>query len=70
MSCKHVWQWVKGTPDMKCMQCGKQVLQGEVFMNDDNDEDFFIDMLKTLFGVGFVVLLVVTVGAAIWEFVL
>jgi len=69
MSCKHVWQWVKGTPDMKCMQCGKQVLQGEVFMNDDN-EDFFIDALKTLLGVGFVVLLVVTVGVVMWEFVL
>lgn len=37
-------------------------------MNDD-DEDFFIDMLKTLFGVGFVVLVVVTVGAVVWEFV-
>ena len=63
MTCKHVWQWVKGTPDMKCMQCGKQVLQGEVFMNDDNDEDFFIDALKTFLGVAFVVLVVVTVGA-------
>ena len=70
MSCKHVWQWVKGTPDMKCMQCGKQALQGEVFMNDDNGEDFFIDALKTLLGVGFVVLLVVTVGVVMWEFVL
>jgi len=33
MSCKHVWQWVKGTTDMECMQCGKQVLQGEVLMD-------------------------------------
>jgi hypothetical protein len=33
MTCKHVWQWVKGTADMKCMQCGKQVLQGEVLMD-------------------------------------
>jgi hypothetical protein len=38
-------------------------------MNDDNDEDFFIDMLKTLFGVGFVVLVVVTVGAVVWELI-
>jgi hypothetical protein len=37
-------------------------------MNDDN-EDFFIDMLKTLLGLAFVVLVVVTVGAVIWEFV-
>jgi len=37
-------------------------------MNDD-DEDFFIDMLKTFLGVGFVVLVVVTVGAVVWEFV-
>lgn len=35
-------------------------------MNDD-DEDFFIDMLKTLLGLAFVVLVVVTVGAVIWE---
>jgi hypothetical protein len=20
--CEHVWQWVKGTTDMKCMRCG------------------------------------------------
>ena len=39
-------------------------------MNDDNDEDFFIDALKTFLGVGFVVLFVITAGAAIWEFVL
>jgi hypothetical protein len=37
-------------------------------MNDD-DEDFFIDMLKTFLGLGFVVLVVVTVGAVIWEVV-
>ena len=37
-------------------------------MNDD-DEDFFIDMLKTFLGVGFVVLVVVTVGAVAWEFI-
>ena len=35
-------------------------------MNDDNDEDFFIDALKTFLGVGFVVLVVVTVGAVMW----
>jgi len=35
-------------------------------MNNDDDEDFFIDMLKTIFGVGFVVLFVVTVGAVVW----
>jgi hypothetical protein len=70
MSCKHVWQWVKGTTDMKCMRCSKQVLQGEVFMNDDNDEDFFIDALKTFIVVGFLVLFVITAGAVIWEFVL
>lgn len=34
-----------------------------------NDEDFFIDAVKTIIGVGFVVLLVVTVGFVIWEFV-
>jgi hypothetical protein len=37
-------------------------------MNDD-DEDFFVDALKTFLGVGFVVLVVVTVGFVIWEFV-
>ncbi len=37
-------------------------------MNDD-DEDFFIDMLKTFLGVCFVVLVVVTVGAVVWRFV-
>jgi len=36
-------------------------------MNDD-DEDFFIDALKTLLGVGFVVLIAVTVGFVVWEF--
>ena len=38
-------------------------------MNDDDNEDFFVDALKTIFVIGFVVLFVVTVGAAIWEFV-
>jgi hypothetical protein len=33
-------------------------------MNDD--DDFFIDALKTILGVGFVVLVVVTVGAVVW----
>ena len=36
-------------------------------MNQDDDEDFFIDMLKTFFGVGFVVLFVVTIGLVFWE---
>ena len=31
--------------------------------------DFFIDAVKTIIGVGFVALLVVTVGFVIWEFV-
>jgi hypothetical protein len=35
-------------------------------MNDD-DEDFFVDALKTIIGVGFVALLVVTVGFVVWE---
>ena len=34
---------------------------------NDGDEDFFVDMLKTIIGVGFVVLVVVTVGAVVWE---
>ena len=41
-------------------------------MNDDDTDsggDFFIDAVNTIIGVGFVVLLVVTVGAVIWEFV-
>ena len=38
-------------------------------MNQDDDEDFFIDMLKTFLGVGFVVLVVVTVGAVVWELI-
>jgi hypothetical protein len=37
-------------------------------MNDD-DEDFFIDMLKTFLGMVFVVLVVVTVGAVMWELI-
>lgn len=37
-------------------------------MNDD-DEDFFIDMLKTFLGMVFVVLVVVTVGAVVWELI-
>ena len=36
-------------------------------MNDE--DDFFVDALKTIIGVGFVVLVVVTVGAVIWEFI-
>jgi len=36
-------------------------------MNQDDDEDFFIDMLKTFLGVGFVVLFVVTIGLVFWE---
>jgi hypothetical protein len=41
-------------------------------MNDDDTDsggDFFIDAVKTIIGVGFVVLFVVTVGAVVWEFV-
>ena len=40
--------------------------------DDDTDSggDFFVDAVKTIIGVGFLCLLVVTVGAAIWEFVL
>jgi hypothetical protein len=41
-------------------------------MNDDDTDsggDFFIDAVKTIIGVGFIVLLVVTVGFVIWEFV-
>jgi hypothetical protein len=34
-------------------------------MNDE--DDFFIDALKTIIGVGFVVLVVATVGAVVWE---
>jgi len=34
-------------------------------MNDE--DDFFIDALKTILGVGFVVLVVATVGAVVWE---
>jgi hypothetical protein len=37
-------------------------------MNDD-DEDFFVDALKTIFVVGFVVLFVITVGAVVWELI-
>ena len=37
-------------------------------MNDD-DEDFFVDALKTIFVIGFVVLFVVTVGAVMWELI-
>jgi hypothetical protein len=36
-------------------------------MNDE--DDFFVDALKTILGVGFVVLVVVTVGFVIWEFI-
>jgi len=38
-------------------------------MKDAEDEDFFIDAVNTIIGVGFVVLLVVTVVAVMWEFV-
>jgi hypothetical protein len=40
-------------------------------IDDDTDSggDFFIDAVKTIIGVGFIVLLVVTVGFVIWEFV-
>jgi hypothetical protein len=39
-------------------------------MNDDDTDsggDFFVDMVKIIIGVGFVVLVVVTVGAVVWE---
>ena len=42
-------------------------LHGALQMNDE--DDFFIDALKTIIGVGFVVLVVVTVGAVVWGFV-
>jgi len=32
-----------------------------------NDDDFFIDALKTLLGAVFVVLIAVTVGLVVWE---
>jgi hypothetical protein len=35
----------------------------------NNDDDFFVDALKTIFVVGFVVLFVVTVGAVVWELI-
>jgi hypothetical protein len=41
-------------------------------MNDDDTDsggDFFVDMVKTIIGVGFIVLLVVTFGAVVWGFV-
>ena len=40
-------------------------------IDDDTDSggDFFVDAVKTIIGVGFVVLLVITVGFVIWEFV-
>jgi hypothetical protein len=34
-----------------------------------DEDDFFVDAVKTIIGVGFIVLLVVTVGFVIWEFV-
>jgi len=34
-----------------------------------DEDDFFFDTVKTIIGVGFVVLLVVTVVAVMWEFV-
>lgn len=39
-------------------------------MNDDDIDsggDFFVDMVKTIIGVGFVVLFVVTIGLVFWE---
>jgi hypothetical protein len=39
-------------------------------MNDDDTDsggDFFVDALKTIIGVIFVVLVVATVGAVVWE---
>ena len=39
-------------------------------MNDDDTDsggDFFVDAVKTLIGVIFVVLVVATVGAVVWE---
>jgi hypothetical protein len=38
-------------------------------MSDDDDEDFFVDALKTFLGVVFVVLFVVTVGFVVWELI-
>jgi hypothetical protein len=38
-------------------------------MQMSDEDDFFVDAVKTIIGVGFVVLVVVTVGAVIWEFV-
>lgn len=41
-------------------------------MNDDDTDsggDFFIDAVKTFIGVGFVALLVVTVGFVLWSFI-
>jgi len=38
-------------------------------MNEDDDSgggDFFIDMVKTVFAVGFFLLFVCTVGAVLW----
>ena len=34
-----------------------------------DEDDFFVDAMKTIIGVGFVALLVATVGFVIWEFV-
>jgi hypothetical protein len=41
-------------------------------MNDDDTDsggDFFIDMVKTIIAVGFLLLFIVTVGAVVWRFV-
>jgi hypothetical protein len=40
-------------------------------IDDDTDSggDFFVDMVKTIIGVGFVALLVVTVGAVVWSLI-
>ena len=39
--------------------------------DDDADSggDFFVDAVKTIIGVGFLCLFVVTIGVVIWEFV-
>lgn len=41
-------------------------------MNDDDTDsggDFFVDAVKTIIGVGFVALLVVTVVAVVWSWI-
>ena len=36
---------------------------------NDGDEDFFVDMVKTVLAIGFFLLFVVTIGAIVWRFV-